>query len=546
MVKRTINAITSKINGLQEAAFWLSLFAFFSQILAFLRDRLLAHHFGASVDLDIYYAAFKIPDIIFVTVASFVSISALVPLFAKKETEGERRLKEATDSVFTVFFLIIILSCALAWILMPYAVPLFFGSLGGDVVARTILLSRMLLLSPALLGLSNFFGAIVQYEKRFILYSVSPILYNIGIVSGIVFGVEDYGITGAVIGVIFGACMHLFLQASFVFLSPARPSLVSRIKWDDVMETAKLSVPRTLALSVTTFVGFLFASLASRLEEGSISIFNLAFNLQSAPVSLIGASFSLAAFPSIAVSYARGKIPEVVEKISVSLRQIILWSLPATSIIIILRAHIVRVVLGSGNFDWNATRLTAAVLALFVISAVFQSFQLFLSRAHYALGNTKWPLLGNILGGLTSVSLAILFITGQHFWSFFFVFLESLLDISGLSARILSLPLAYSIGSIVSVVTLLFAFGGIKKELWAEVRGVVAPSFLSSISSAIVCYFMLFATEDLFNLETFFGILGQGSLAGFLGIATGATVLYLLKNTEARELVLYATKNKKF
>src|SRR3989338_7225246 len=103
MVRRTIKAITNKISSLHEAAFWLALFALFSQILALVRDRLLAHHFGAGVELDIYYAAFKIPDLIFVTVASIVSISAMVPLFAKKESEGEKHLKSATDSIFTVF-----------------------------------------------------------------------------------------------------------------------------------------------------------------------------------------------------------------------------------------------------------------------------------------------------------------------------------------------------------------------------------------------------------------------------------------------------------
>ena len=111
MVKRTIQTITSKISGLGEAAFWLSLFGLFSQILALFRDRLLAHNFGAGEELDIYYAAFKIPDLAFVTVASLVSISALVPLFAKKETEGERHLKDATDSIFTVFSVLIIVFC---------------------------------------------------------------------------------------------------------------------------------------------------------------------------------------------------------------------------------------------------------------------------------------------------------------------------------------------------------------------------------------------------------------------------------------------------
>src|SRR3989338_11662216 len=138
MVRRTIKAITNKISSLHEAAFWLALFALFSQILALVRDRLLAHHFGAGVELDIYYAAFKIPDLIFVTVASIVSISAMVPLFAKKESEGEKHLKSATDSIFTVFSFFIIISCLIAWLLMPYILPYLFTGFSVGVIEKTI------------------------------------------------------------------------------------------------------------------------------------------------------------------------------------------------------------------------------------------------------------------------------------------------------------------------------------------------------------------------------------------------------------------------
>src|SRR3989344_3406731 len=220
MVRRTIKAITNKISSLHEAAFWLALFALFSQILALVRDRLLAHHFGAGVELDIYYAAFKIPDLIFVTVASIVSISAMVPLFAKKESEGEKHLKSVTDSIFTVFSFFIIISCVIAWLLMPYILPYLFTGFSGDVMGKTISLSRILLLSPLLLAFSNFFGSIVQYPRRFILYAMSPLLYNIGIITFILYKVLKIGITAAVWGVVLGALFHFLLGSSLPHLHP--------------------------------------------------------------------------------------------------------------------------------------------------------------------------------------------------------------------------------------------------------------------------------------------------------------------------------------
>ena len=544
MVKRTIQTITSKISGLGEAAFWLSLFGLFSQILALFRDRLLAHNFGAAAELDVYYAAFKIPDLAFVTVASLVSISALVPLFAKKETEGERHLKDATDSIFTVFSVLIIVFCVALFFLMPAIIKLSFPGFSPGIQAQTIFLSRILLFSPLLLGFSNFFGSIVQYEKRFILYSFSPLLYNIGIIAGIALFNNALGITSAVIGVVFGALLHLLLQAVFVMRSHLRPRWTISIKWIDVLETAKISIPRTFALSIASFVGFFFVILASFMETGSIAIFNFSWNLQSAPLSLIGVSFSLAAFPALAVSAAKNHIGEVIERMSSGIRQIIFWSLPFSALLIVLRAHIVRVVLGSGSFDWAATRLVAASLAVFVISAVFQSLTLFLSRSHYALGKTKWPLVGNIFGGVFSVLIAIFFIKYFDDFNLIFNFLADFLNISDLSSKILLLPLAYSIGSAVSALILFLALGRkLALEIFRLVRRTVLNSSLIALSSGVGSYFALSFSDHLFNLETFLGVLGHGFLAGIVGIACGAAVLYFVAKKDLTDLIYYEKKH---
>ncbi len=535
MVKRIVNSIALKINGVGEAAFWLALFSFFSLILALLRDRMLAHNFGAGLELDIYYASFKVPDLIFVTVASLVSISALVPLFAKKETEGEKHLKDATDSVFSIFSVLIVLFCGLAYFLMPIIVNFFYSTLSLNTINEIILLSRVLLLSPLLLGFSNFFGSIVQYEKRFILYSISPILYNLGIIIGIFALSEKIGISSAVFGVILGAFMHLLLQAIFVMRSKLRPRFIKRIKWEDVLEVGKLSVPRTLALSITSFVGFFFAVLASRMETGSIAIFNLSWNLQSAPISLIGVSFSLAAFPALALSYAKKDMVGVIEKISHGLRQIIFWSLPFTVFIILLRAHITRVVLGSGSFDWLSTRLVSASLAIFALSIVFQSIVLFLSRSHYALGRTKWPFYGNILGGVVSVLFAVLFYKYFEDFRVFFALVADILKVPDLSLKILSLPFAFSLGSIFSALLLFFGLGReLVFDIWISIRRTIVESLVGALGCGVGVYLGLLVFSDYFTLETFWGVLGHGFIAGTIGILATAFVFKIL---ESREMV---------
>lgn len=539
MVRKVFGIISSQLVSLREAAFWLAVFSLISQLIALGRDRLLAHNFGAGLSLDIYYASFKIPDLLFVTVASLVSISALVPLFARKQSEGEKHLKDATDSIFTVFFFLILFFCILAFFLIPYIIPFVFATFDLEAKLQIIKLSRILLLSPLLLGLSNFFGSIVQYQNRFILYSISPILYNIGIIAGITFGLEKLGMLAVVLGVVFGAVLHLLLQAAFVINSNLKPVFTFRIKWKDVWETATLSIPRTLALSIVSFVSFVFVVLAGRLGEGAIAIFNFAFNLQSAPLSLVGVSLSLAAFPSLAISAARKDIGEVVSKITEGLRYIIFFSIPITALTIVLRAHIVRVVLGSGVFDWSATRLTAAVFALFVLSSVFQGIQLFLSRSHYAIGKTRLPLLGNIIGGVVSVLFAILFIKYFENFTGFLNLVSGWLKISDLRISVLILPLTFSLGTLVSSVILFLGLGkDIYNEIYHSLKTTIYQSIFVSICTALSAYITLNIFDSLFDLDTFIGVLSHGLLSGVIGITVGIVVLHFLHNKEYKDIVI--------
>ncbi len=538
MVRKVIQRLAEKIEGVRRAAFWLSIFSLFSQMFAVLRDRLLANKFGADSSLDVYYAAFKVPDLLFVTIASVVSISALVPLFAKKETEGEKFLKSATDSIFSVFAISIGLSSILAYILMPVLIGVAFASFDVMVRQEIIFLSRILLLSPLLLGFSNFFGSIVQYEKRFILYSISPLLYNLGIIFGLVFLTDSFGVIGVGLGVVVGAALHLLLQFGFVATSSLCPKFSFNIDWSVVKETALVSVPRTLALSVSSMLGFFLASVASGLGKGSVAILNLASNLQSVPLSLIGVSFSLAAFPSLSVSAATRNKEEVVLKMSDGLRHIIFWSLSVTFVIVALRAHIVRAVLGSGVFDWQSTRLTAACLAIFVISTVFQSISLFLSRSHYALGKTKAPLLGNIFGGVVSVIAVFIFMSFYVDLASMFNLLADFLDIPDLDAKILLLPISFSLGSIVTAVVLFLALSKeIVMEIWYLIWKTILNSLIAGLVFALTVYFILSISDSFFNLETFIGVVSHAALAFFAGVIVWLLTLFAIKSEELKEVI---------
>lgn len=538
MVRRTIRAITAKINGLHEAAFWLALFSVLSQVLAFIRDRLLAYHFGAGHELDIYYASFEIPDLIFATAASLVSASILVPFFIKQEQESEQHLKKYVNSVFTLFFIFISICSVLAWIFMPTLVPLFFNNLGVEAMVRVVTFSRILLISPFFLGLSNFFGSIVQYEKRFLLYALSPLLYNLGIILGAFFGAPKFGIGAVILGVTLGAFLHMFIQMIWLYRSGNGPKFIKNINFAEVKETFLISVPRTISLSAASLVGLFFVSLASKFPTGSIAVFSFSFNLQSVPLVIIGASYSLAAFPTLAGHYAKKELLAIGECLSSGMRHIIFWSLPITALFVVLRAHIVRVILGSGAFDWSDTKMTAAALALFVFSVVFQSLQLFLTRAHYAFGKTRLPLFINLGNALLTVSLAVIFVKYFSPTGVFFSFIAKLLKVEGLErVGVLSLPIAFSIGAFISAILLWFF---LEKEIRKSAVGALKTSFRNSFIGAlgvgVATTLSLRLFDNIFNLDTLAGVFSQGFFSGLVGIGMGILVLYLFKSAELQEV----------
>ncbi|MFM7088458.1 MAG: lipid II flippase MurJ, partial [Candidatus Paceibacterota bacterium] len=299
----------------------------------------------------------------------------------------------------------------------------------------------------------------------------------------------------------------------------------------------KISVPRTLALASSSLALLYLNALASRAGEGAVSVFNFAFNLQSIPLSLIGISYSLAAFPLLSELWQQEKYREFEQSLFGVLKHILFWSMPIIATFIILRAHMVRLAFGSSaSFDWTDTRLTAACLALFSISAVAQSFAVVLVRAMYAAGKTLVPFMVNLVG---FVSMTF----GSYFLYKFYIsspgafeWLFDALRISGLPGReVIISVLGYSLG------TSAIAFLLYRKMLsLLPIREVKLQTTLlhAVVSSFLAGYFMyggLQVSASWFDQNTGLGIAQQTLFAGGIGLVVWLAVLYILGNIEIRE-----------
>jgi len=503
MVERIFRFLYSEVRGLHEAAYLLGFFALLSQILALVRDRMLAHSFGAGEMLDLYYAAFRIPDFIFVGIASLVSAYVLIP-FITERLENKEELRRLINSTFSLFSVLIVVVSGAVYFALPYLLPIAFPGFTDGAQDTLLVLSRIMLLQPILLGLSSFFGSFTQSHHKFVLFGVTPLLYNFGIILGILYLYPVFGIQGLVYGVVLGAFLHMAIQLPFIIRNGYLPTQCLAIDRALVQRVLFLSLPRTLTLSMNQFVLLTLMALGSLLVSGSVSVFNFSFNLQSVPLAIIGASYSVAAFPTLARLFSEKAHDQFVLQVATALRHIVFWSVPAIVFFVVLRAQIVRVLLGSGAFDWSDTRLTAAALALFVLSLSAQAVILLLVRAFYASQKTWTPFWIAIVSSVVSINSALALLSFFTNNASFRNFVETLLHVEGIvGTEVLMLAAGYSIGMVINALLLIFFFQRQFGEATRALASVFFGVFALSIASGWVSYLLLQIFSKVFDLDTF-------------------------------------------
>lgn len=530
-----------QIRGLHEAAYLLAIFAFFSQILALVRDRAFAHFFGAGPTLDAYFAAFRIPDVVFAFLALFISSFALVPLIAERGGAKSDESRELIGSVLVTFGIASVILGTLLYVCAPYIVPFLFPGFEYSVLVHVTELSRIMLLQPILLGISSVAASVIQSSQRFFLYALAPIFYNLGIIFGVLFLYPFFGVQGLAWGVVLGALFHLIIQTvpTLLYDHSLLPKLPRNL-FSNAIRVATLSLPRALALSAQQFLLLAFVTIASFAALGSVSVMSFAFNLQSVPLSVIGMSYAAALFPALSLLYAKGDYETYIKEVWTAVRHSALWILPAVTLMIVLRAQIVRVILGSGEFTWADTRLTAAILAGFVFSLLAQACLVIFSRAYYAAGRSFEPIIINVGAAFLAAYLAwqsVSWFTDSTLSRFFLEDLFRIADIPG--TEVLMIALSYSLVMLGAALLFGILFA---RRFGFEARTVksLIISFAASVIGGFLAYEALQFSAPLLPTDTFIGIFLQGLAGGVVGIVGWALTLTLVKSRDFKEAVSVA------
>lgn len=520
-MKRIWSLLTRKQTSIGSAAFVLVSMVSASRVLGLIRDRLLSARFGPD-ELGVYFAAFRLPNLLFELLVMGALTSAFIPVFTRylsqdKEVEAQ---KMAATLINLSFLLLLILALpVLIW--TPVISRLLAPGFNSDQIRQMAVFTQFMIgfqVIPLLVG--NFFTGILQSYNLFIIPALAPVIYNLGIIAGIVLLTPLFGLWAPVLGVGLGAFLFMLIQLPLLLRVGYRHWWLFSPKTAGVKEVGRLMAPRTLGLAVSQIDTTVDLVLATLLGARMVTIFNFAQHLQQLPVGLFGATIAQAALPSLSVAGVKEDREQFKSSVISALHQILFFVLPLSVLFVVLRIPIVRLVFGASRFDWQATVLTGMTLSAFSISLFAQAVAHLLARGFYALYDSKTP----VAVGIISIAINTLF---------------SILFIQSFNLPVWSLGLSTSIASFVNAGLLLFLLD--RKVKGFSRNELLIPTikmFIASVATGIALYLPLKLFDQLvFDTTRTFGLILLTGITGTIGLVTYLFLSWVMGISEVQSFL---------
>ena len=394
LITRGKKLINSQQNTVLSAATLIMIMIVVSRILGLIRQRVLANYFVPS-DLSLFFAAFRLPDLIFEVLVFGTFTSAFIPVFSKALRDGKKRAWEIAGRVVTIGLLIFACAAIILAIWAPQIYSAIAPGFGDGQTIQIANLARILFAAQGFFVISYVLTGVLESLRRFLVPALAPIFYNIGIILGTVFLTPYLGLMAPAVGVVIGAAAHFLIQF------PLSRKLGFRFIWDfkndeEVKKVGTLALPRVIDLAFDQIGKTAELFLSSIISQAAYTYYIFANTLQLLPVTLVGTSLAKAILPML--SRADGDMKEFRRILHIAIFQAIFLTLPLAAALIVLRIPIVRLVYGTKIFDWNATVQTGMVLSIYAVAIVTQTLMSILSRAFFALHDTKTPVKISFIG----------------------------------------------------------------------------------------------------------------------------------------------------
>ncbi len=375
-----------------------------------MRNAVIGRLFGIGADLDAYYAAFKLPDLLFTIVAGGALATAFIPVFADFLADDDRagawRLASAiTNLVVLVVSGLSILAAFIApWLVRHLIAPGFDASRQAETVA----VMRLVLLSTVVFGVSAVQSSVLHGFKHFLLPAIAPVVYPLGVAAGALWLAPVWGVRGLAVGALVGALLHLAVKVPALLHYGFRWWPVLDLSSSSVRRVLVLMGPRVLDLGVFHLTLLATTNLASRLGPGSVSALEWGWDAMQLPETVIGTAFGLVAFPTLAELAARGDVAGLRSTLGGALRAVLALTLPAAFGLILLGRPLLQLLYQRGAFDAAATDAVYTALRFYALGLVGHACLELAARTFFARQDTVTPLLVAAGSAGVNITLALL------------------------------------------------------------------------------------------------------------------------------------------
>ena len=495
-----------------------------SRLLGLLRSVAIARAFGTDPELSAYWVAFRLPDLVFQVLAGATLSAAFIPTFSRVRLRfGERAGWDLASAVLNLISIATTFAAVLAFVLAPWIVPLLAPGLGADTGREAELrslavnLTRVMLLSPILFGVSGMVTGILNARNHFLAPALAPVFYNLSIIVAALFLAGPWGIQGLAVGVVAGSALHLLVQLPALRAVGMRWTPTFDIASTGVAEVARLMGPRVVGLAAAQFNFVVVVFFASFVSDEAISALNYAFLMAMLPVGVVGMAISTAVFPSMAQHAAAQQIESLRDSVAHSLRLILFLAIPASAGLALLAEPAVRLLFERGAFSAASTDLVWPLLVVYGVAVFAHAGIEILSRGYYALADTRTPVLFAVLAVALNVALCAAFVAP--------------FGLRGLAA-------ATSVAAVVEFLLLLVVLerklGGLRN------RGVTTSALRTVAATAVMAEVMVLlsmvlraAGIDIHSLGGALLLTAGGGVAGFFAFAFACAQV---RSEEYREL----------
>jgi putative peptidoglycan lipid II flippase len=501
---------------LANASLILTVAALASRLLGWIRLLVIGSQFGATRDLDAYFAAFRIPDAIFQLVVAGALSAALIPVFSGyRARDEEHEAWRLASSVINLVLIALAAFSAVMAILAPWVVPIIAPGFDAPTTELTVRLTRLMLLSPVFVGMGAVVTGLLNSYGRFGVPALAPLVYNLAIIAAAVVLAPIIGVEGLAVGVVVGSILHLAIQLPQLRSVGQHYDLTLGLGHPGVRQVAWLMGPRMLGLAAGQVNFIVSTVLTSNLGVGSVTAYNYAFQLSQIPVGVLGVSVAMAVFPTFSRDAALGRIAEIRRQLSTSLRILIFLAAPLTAVMIVLAGPITAVFFQYGLFSAAATDRTANALVFFSIGLGGHIVVHVLTRAFYAMQDTRTPVLWAIVAVAINVPLMVI--------------LSGPMGLAGLA-------LALSVSAILEVLGLVWA---LRRRIDSIEEGEVLRSAARSTLAAVIAGLLMLI--GLAAAQAWLSPMlanGAGRVLILLVLAGGGTAVYLLAAVAMRSAEL--------